>query len=74
MRIIKQVSIIIFSVLLGIGSTAGLAQETETLFSNDVDHGGFGGLIFGGTTVNGELSYPSPILPIAILYFSPVPT
>lgn len=42
---------------MGFGSIATFAQETETLFSNEVDHGGLGGLVFGGTTVNGELSY-----------------
>lgn len=33
------------------------AQETQTLISNDVTHGGFGAPIFGITSVNGQLSY-----------------
>ncbi len=57
MRVKKQITLIILSLLLGLSSTSGLAQEAETLFSNDIDHGAFGGLVFGGTTVNGELSY-----------------
>lgn len=34
-----------------------VAQETETLFSGDVNHGGFGSLIFGVTQANGEATY-----------------
>jgi hypothetical protein len=33
------------------------AQQTETLFSGDVEHGGFGSLLYGVTSVNGEASY-----------------
>lgn len=32
-------------------------RETQTVFNRDVSHGGYGGLIFGFTTVNGELAY-----------------
>jgi len=34
-----------------------MAQQTETLFSGDVSHGGFGSPLFGVTSVNGEASY-----------------
>lgn len=34
-----------------------LAQQSETLFSGDVSHGGFGSPVFGVTSVNGEASY-----------------
>jgi hypothetical protein len=33
------------------------AQETETLISGDVSHGGFGALMFGVTSINGEAAY-----------------
>ncbi|TVR31257.1 MAG: hypothetical protein EA390_06780 [Balneolaceae bacterium] len=33
------------------------AQETQTLFSNDIDHGGFGAPVFGVTFVNGQATY-----------------
>lgn len=32
-------------------------QETQTLFSNNVSHGGFGGLVFGATSINGDFTY-----------------
>ena len=32
-------------------------RETQTVFDRDVSHGGYGGLIFGFTHVNGELAY-----------------
>jgi hypothetical protein len=33
------------------------AQQSETLVSSDVSHGGFGSILFGVTSVNGEASY-----------------
>lgn len=33
------------------------AQQTETLFSSDISHGGFGALVFGATSVNGQIAY-----------------
>lgn len=33
------------------------AQETQTLISNNITHGGFGAPIFGVTSVNGQPSY-----------------
>jgi hypothetical protein len=33
------------------------AQEAETLFSGGVDHGGYGSLVFGVTSVNGQAAY-----------------
>jgi hypothetical protein len=33
------------------------AQQSETLVSSDVSHGGFGSILFGITSVNGEASY-----------------
>lgn len=33
------------------------AQQAETLFDGDVSHGGFGSILFGITSVNGEISY-----------------
>lgn len=33
------------------------AQRTETLFSGHVNHGGFGSLVYGVTSVNGQASY-----------------
>lgn len=33
------------------------AQESETIFSGDVSHGGFGALVYGGTEVNGQFTY-----------------
>ncbi|REL37803.1 hypothetical protein DYD21_08460 [Rhodohalobacter sp. SW132] len=32
-------------------------QQAETLFNGNVDHGGYGALIFGVTSVNGEAAY-----------------
>lgn len=32
-------------------------RSTQTLFNGDVSHGGYGGLVFGATHINGELSY-----------------
>lgn len=32
-------------------------QDTETLFSDNISHGGFGGLLFGATSINGEFTY-----------------
>ncbi len=31
--------------------------RTQTLFNGDIRHGGYGGLVYGATQVNGELSY-----------------
>ncbi len=33
------------------------AQQQETLFDNDIDHGGFGALVYGVTSVNGQATY-----------------
>jgi len=33
------------------------AQESQTLFSSDIDHGGFGAPVFGVTFVNGQATY-----------------
>lgn len=33
------------------------AQETETLFSGEISHGGYGGLVYGGTSINGQFAY-----------------
>jgi len=33
------------------------AQQSETLVTSEVTHGGFGSLVFGVTSVNGEASY-----------------
>jgi len=33
------------------------SQQAETLFGNDIDHGGFGSLIYGVTSVNGQAAY-----------------
>lgn len=32
-------------------------QDTETLFSDNISHGGFGGLVYGATSINGEFTY-----------------
>ncbi|MEX1121908.1 MAG: hypothetical protein WED82_07235 [Balneolales bacterium] len=37
--------------------TEGQAQETQTLFNNDIRHGGFGALVYGATSVNGQAAY-----------------
>lgn len=34
-----------------------LAQQPETLLSGDIRHGGFGSLVFGVTSVNGQAAY-----------------
>ncbi len=34
-----------------------LAQQAETLFDNQISHGGFGSLVFGLTSVNGQATY-----------------
>ena len=52
----KRILIIIF--LIGfIMPLSVTAQETETLFSGDIDHGGFGSLVFGVTEANGQAAY-----------------
>jgi hypothetical protein len=33
------------------------SQETETLFSGEIEHGGYGAMAFGVTSVNGEAAY-----------------
>lgn len=33
------------------------AQHQETLFDNDISHGGFGALVYGVTSVNGQATY-----------------
>ena len=33
------------------------SQQAETLFGNDIDHGGFGSLVYGVTSVNGQAAY-----------------
>lgn len=37
--------------------SAAYPQEAETLFSGDINHGGYGALVFGITSVNGEVAY-----------------
>lgn len=36
---------------------AAAGQNTQTLFSSEVSHGGFGALVYGATSVNGEFAY-----------------
>jgi len=53
----KITSTIIFvAFFLGMPFAAS-AQQAETLFNGDVRHGGFGSLVFGATSINGEASY-----------------
>jgi len=33
------------------------AQQQETLFANDINHGGFGSLVYGVTSVNGQAAF-----------------
>lgn len=51
--------LLFISVLLFLCSFSNLAeaQRTETLFSGNVDHGGFGSLIYGVTSINGQAAY-----------------
>lgn len=51
----KSILITILSVF--IFQTAANAQESETLFDGDIRHGGFGALVFGATSVNGQFTY-----------------
>jgi len=53
MKIISTFILIVFLSL----PYAASAQQAETLFNGDVSHGGFGSLVFGVTSVNGEASY-----------------
>ncbi len=48
-----------FLTLISIWLIPSLAcsQEAETLFSGDIDHGGYGSLVFGITSVNGQAAY-----------------
>lgn len=49
---------IILVVMLCTGSASFLAaQQVETLVSEGVEHGGFGSLLYGVTSVNGEAAY-----------------
>lgn len=52
----KKLILFIAAVML-MCPTEGFTQETETLFSGDVDHGGFGAPVFGMTSVNGDFTY-----------------
>ncbi len=51
--------LLFISALLFLCSFSNLAeaQRTETLFSGNVDHGGFGSLIYGVTSINGQAAY-----------------
>lgn len=53
MKLLTSLTLLILFVV----PAATFAQQTETLFSANVDHGGFGSLLFGVTSVNGEASY-----------------
>jgi hypothetical protein len=49
--------ILISGILFLIMANTTRAQEAETLFSGGVDHGGYGSLVFGVTSVNGQTAY-----------------
>lgn len=51
-KILLFAAVIIFAIPFGVQ-----AQETSTLFSDNVSHGGFGGLLYGATSINGEFTY-----------------
>lgn len=55
MKLVPRVTGILIIVLMIPLQTA--AQEAETLFSGGVDHGGYGSLVFGITSVNGQATY-----------------
>jgi hypothetical protein len=50
-------SLLIVSSFLLLIPTVISAQQTETLITGDVNHGGFGALLYGVTTVNGDAAY-----------------
>lgn len=52
----KTISSLLLIVFLSLPYAAS-AQQAETLFDGDVRHGGFGSLLFGATSVNGEAAY-----------------
>ena len=55
MKLVSRVTGILIIVLMIPLQIA--AQEAETLFSGGVDHGGYGSLVFGITSVNGQAAY-----------------
>jgi hypothetical protein len=50
-------SFIVFILFCVGGAQILVAQQAETLVSGDVEHGGFGSLLYGVTSVNGEAAY-----------------
>jgi len=62
---------ITLSLLLGLVlSVETQAQETQTLISNGIDHGGYGAPVFGVTFVNGQATYLRGIRGAWIIHFS----
>lgn len=55
----KLVSFFLLLTLLSITTIAkpAAAQETQTLLTGDISHGGFGSILFGVTSVNGQAAY-----------------
>lgn len=54
----KKILLITFALILTFTfADFAEAQRTETLFSGNVDHGGFGSLMYGVTQVNGQAAY-----------------
>lgn len=47
----------LFFIILTVAPAISSAQQTETLISGDVQHGGFGALLYGATSVHGETVY-----------------
>lgn len=50
------VKVLLLNLLFAIPAIS-FAQQSEILVSSDVSHGGFGSILFGVTSVNGEASY-----------------
>ena len=64
---IKSLTVLFLFILLGTVQTNAVSsdflfnndndRDTQTLFSADISHGGYGGLLYGFTVINNELAY-----------------
>jgi hypothetical protein len=63
--------ILILSLFLGLAITVNTnAQETQTLISSGISHGGYGGPVYGVTFVNGQATYLRGFRGAWIIHFS----